>query len=378
MKDPVKRLRKTIAVAVVFLIAYTAVMLYIEQRHNEELIMADSINKTESVRGMIEGYGKTADEIGRRFCEHENARVKLEVIRLLPQVTGGEFRGERFGENGMVVRVHNNEVGLPPQAEGLFPMLTAQTVTGEYQQTRLEMAGASGTENAEEKVVLVTSGRISGEWYYVRWTPASEYDDYIRSRVSMEVLSEAVQSVNDIELLVIPSERSEAEDGETILHKTKGFAKYSTLRELGISAKNLREESFVLHIDGKELVCFPIEIENLGYTALCCNCVENEKMAILGDIIAQVLFAAVLLAGLITWCYSVQWLVRRERLSEKQRQRYSPEVVKRRTTRLTIMATLVVTVFGFTTVMVQYMYHENRIGSNVLDMLKTQISDGGN
>ncbi|HAB94714.1 MAG TPA: hypothetical protein DCF49_08170 [Lachnospiraceae bacterium] len=85
-------------------------MLFVERRHKDELIMADSINKTESVRGMIEGYGKTADEIGRRFCEYENARVKLEVIRLSPQVAGGKFTGERFFENGMVVRVHNNAV----------------------------------------------------------------------------------------------------------------------------------------------------------------------------------------------------------------------------------------------------------------------------
>jgi len=52
-------------------------------------------------------------------------------------------------------------------------------------------------------------------------------------------------------------------------------------------------------------------------------------------------------------------------------------VVKRRTTRLTIMATLVVTLFGFITVMVQYMYQENRIGTNVLNMLETQLRDGG-
>ena len=64
MRDPVKRLKGPIAVAIVFLIVYTAVMFNIEQRHYDELIMADSVNKTESVRGMIEGYGKTADEVG--------------------------------------------------------------------------------------------------------------------------------------------------------------------------------------------------------------------------------------------------------------------------------------------------------------------------
>ena len=106
MKNPVKRLIGTIVVALVFLIVYTALLLNIEQRHNNELIMSDSINKTESVRGMIEGYGRTADEIGRGFCEDENARVRLETIRLLPQVVGGEYTGERLWNGGIVVRAH--------------------------------------------------------------------------------------------------------------------------------------------------------------------------------------------------------------------------------------------------------------------------------
>ena len=381
MKDPVKRLKQTIAIAIIFLVAYTAVMLGVEQHYNRELVMADSVNKTESVRGMIEGYGRSADEVGRGFCEDENARVRLAAIRLAPQISGGEFSGDRLGENSMVVRVHDGKAELPPEADGLFPALTADMVTGEYQQTRTEMAADSGSADAEEKSapenqVLLTSGRISGEWYFVRWTSVSEYDDYIRSRISAVRLTEAVQNVNDIELLIVPSSDPEKE-GDSILYKTKGFSKYSTLEEMGISREELSKEHFTLQIgSGKEFVCFPIEIENTGYTAICCNSVENEKMAILGDIIWQVLFATIMLAGLITWCYSVQWLVRRERLDEKHRVKYSPEVVKRRTTRLTIMSTLVVTLFAFTTVMVQYMYHENRIGSNVLDMLEEQIEDG--
>ena len=381
MKDPVKRLKGTIAVAIVFLIVYTAVMFNIEQRHYDELIMADSVNKTESVRGMIEGYGKTADEVGSGFCEDENARVRLAAIRLRPQIADGEFTGERFGGNSMVVRVSNGKVELPPEAAGLFPALTAEMVTTEYEQTGTEIAGDSGSDTDEaQNQVLLTSGRIGGDWYFVRWTSVEEYDAYIRSHLSADTLAETVESVNDIELFIIRSDPDSAgEEGSAILHKTKGLSKYSTLDELGITREDLDTEKFSLRTEnGKEYICFPIEIENLGYTAVCCNAVEGERLAILGDVIAQVLFAAVMLAGLITWCYSVQWLVRRESLDEKQKEKYSPQAVRRRTTRLTVMSTLVVTLFAFTTVMVQYMYQENRIGRNVLSTLQTQIEDGKN
>ena len=381
MKDPVKRLKGTIAVAIVFLIVYTAVMFNIEQHHYNELIMADSVNKTESVRGMIEGYGKTADEVGSGFCEDENARVRLAAIRLQPQIADGEFTGERFGGNSMVVRVSNGKVELPPEAAGLFPVLTAEMVTSEYEQTGTEIAGDSGSDtDGAQNQVLLTSGRIGGDWYFVRWTSVEEYDAYIRSHLSADTLAETVESVNDIELFIIRSDPDSAgEEGSAILHKTKGLSKYSTLDELGITREDLDTEKFSLRTEnGKEYICFPIEIENLGYTAVCCNAVEGERLAILGDVIAQVLFAAVMLAGLITWCYSVQWLVRRESLDEKQKEKYSPQAVRRRTTRLTVMSTLVVTLFAFTTVMVQYMYQENRIGRNVLSTLQTQIEDGKN
>ena len=380
MKEPVKRLKQTIVIAIAFLILYTAVLVFIEQRHYGDLIMKDSQNKTESVRGLIEGYEKTAVKIGEGFNENENARVRLEAIRLADQIEGGEFTGDRFSENSMVVRVRGQNAELPPEAEGLFPMLTADMITDEYVQTRTEKnVGTDTAADREEKErdnqVILTGGRIAGDWYLVRWTPVSEYDAYIRSRLSEDRLAQTANTMDDVELFMVSS--SEEQGGGEILYKTKGLTKFETLDELGISGKDLGRESFSIETSGgKEYICFPIEMASLGMTAVCCNSVEEEKAAFLGDTIAQVFFAAVMLAGLITWCYSVQWLVRRSLLNEKARMKYSPEAVKKRTARLTIMAVLVITLFGFTTVMVQYMYQENQIGSNVLDMLEAHLDDG--
>ena len=383
MKEPVKRLAQTILVAIVFLIVYTGVLLYVEKKNYDDLIMADSYNKVEAVRGMIEGYDKTAGEIGKGFSEDENARVRLMAIRLSDQIRDGEYIGDRYSENSMVVRVHNGEIKLPPEAEGLFPALETGMITNEYTQTRTQYnPGTSTAAENDDNQVILTGGRIAGEWYVVKWIPAEQYDEYLRLRMSEDSLMEALEPVNDIELFMIASDASldttaEGTDGNAILYKTKGLAKFSTLDELGISRNDIDDDGFSMQTGrSRNYVCFPIELENLGYTLVCCNSVEGEKAAFVGDILAQILFAAVMLAGLITWCFSVQWMVQRERLSEKEKERYSPAVVKKRTTRLAIMSTLVVILFAFTTVMVQYMYQENRTGSNVLDMLETQIEDG--
>ena len=378
MKDPVKRLGKTIALAVVFLLVYLTVMLAIDQRHFGKLIETDSMYKTEAIRSMAEEYSRTTETIGQDFREGENIRVRLAAIRLAAQISEGVFTGTRMNENSMVVRIHNGTAELPPEAEGLFPALLPEIITDEYKQTRTEMKAASGAETVQ---VLLTSGQIAGEWYYLRWTPVRKYEEYIASHMFTESLTEAVESFKDVEVFMVPSASSSDQasaqgDGTALLQKTSGFSAYDTLQDLGISAEDLKKESFSLRTDqGKEYICFPIELENLGFTSVCCSSVEGERLAIIADIAAQVIFVAVMLTGLITWCFSVQWMVERESLDEKQRIKYSPAVVKRRTARLAALSVLLVTLFAFLTVMVQYMYQENRIGSNVLDMLEARMED---
>ena len=141
MKDPVKRLKQTIAVAIVFLIIYTGIMLSISQRH--------------------EGYSKTVEEIGKGFFEDENTKVRLMAIRLSDQFAGGEFIGDRFSGDSMAVRMRGGQLELPPEAEGLFANLSPDMVAGEYTQTRTTWNGGSGSATAEE--VFLTSGHIAGE-----------------------------------------------------------------------------------------------------------------------------------------------------------------------------------------------------------------------
>lgn len=163
--------------ALVFMIIYSAFILFINLRQYNDLIMKESTYKSETVRGMIAGYKKTADEVGGRFWNEKNAAVRLMTIRLRNQAANGEFSGVRYGEDGMVVRVRNGQVELPPEAEGLFAGVTPEMVTNEYTQTRTKMltpAGSGSTESDSREVIL-TGGRIDGEWYYLSWTLDDEW-----------------------------------------------------------------------------------------------------------------------------------------------------------------------------------------------------------
>ena len=104
---------------------------------------------------------------------------------------------------------------------------------------------------------------------------------------------------------------------------------------------------------------------------------EGVNAAFLGDTITQILLVAAMLTGLVTWCFSVQWLIGGGS-TEEQKKKYTPEAVKKRTTRLTIMSTAVVTFFAFLTVMMQCMYQEYRIGISALSLLRLQAEKAEN
>ena len=272
MKEPKKRLRQTIALAIIFLILYSGILLYIEQRQYNDIVMKDSVYKTEVVRSMIEGYEKTADEVGSGFFQDENARVRLMAIGLADRAADGKFTGERFSDNGMVVLVRDGKIELPAEAEGLFSALTPEMITNEYAHTRTAMNTVSGVGAQGSGEVLLTSGRIAGDWYYVSWVPVEEYEEYLASHLSMGEFLEAQEFDNDTEVFVVQagvpsasgaaqaetdtadaSDPGESDTAEgTILYSTKGLSKYSSIGDLGITREELQKDSFTIKTGKKK------------------------------------------------------------------------------------------------------------------------------
>lgn len=382
MKDPKKRLIHTSVLAIVFMVVYSAFILFFELRQYNDLIMRDSTYKADTVRSMIAGYKKAAYEVGGRFWEEQNAAARLMTIKLRDQVVNGEYSGDRLVDNGLVVRVRNGQVELPPEAEGLFTGLTPEMITNEYMQTRtkLEAPAGSGSAADDSGEVILTSGRIDGEWYYIAWIFDEAYKEYIRSHLSEKELLEALEYDNDTEILVVQTgaaseNTANAEEG-VILYKTKGLAEFDSLDDLGITREDLKKDYFTIGSDkDKKYFCIPIGMDTIGHTFVTCNSVEGLRAAFIGDSVTQILLVAAMLTGLIVWCFSVQWLVGEKTADEDQKRRYDLETVRKRTTRLAVMSTAVVTFFAFLTVMMQCMFQENRVGINMLSLLQVQVEE---
>lgn len=368
MKDPVKILIETIVFAIVFLAIYTSTMYFIEKRHYEDLIVMHNHAQAESLRGILDQYEKAETAVGKAFTDDLNADVHLKALALSANVVNGQYSGTRLWKNAMAVRITNSGLDIPPDAAGMFPGLTSDVVRMEYLQTRFKK------ESGEE--VLLTSGRIADDWYYVSWVPVSELNNYVKSYVDIRNLLEEMTAYYQGEILLVSSDEGPVNrEKGTILYGTSGVKAYGTISELGISEEDLGEEYFKLNTgDDNSYICTPMAMES-GQILICGVSVNKEKTAFMGDILTQVLFATALFAVLIVWCYSVLQLMNSEKLNRELHLKYSPKAVKRKTMHLCRLSVLLVFVVAFLTVVMQYTYQEDKAGNAVLSILEKQLEE---
>ena len=221
--------------------------------------------------------------------------------------------------------------------------------------------------------VLLTSGRIAGDWYYVRWTPVQEYDDYIMSYFDKTHLLKEMSDLYSGEIFLVSADDHDAEGGKgTILYGTEGIKEFGTLSEIGVREEDLQKDYFEFSLGGTEYICSPAVLES-GRTIVCCDSIEEEKAAFYGEIITQLLFAAFLISVLIVWCYYSTVMVIKNKLSDDQVKNFTPEAVRRKTARLGGMSVLLVFIVAFLTVAMQYMYQEDKVGSATLTLLENQV-----
>ena len=320
MSNPAKRLIYTIVTALVFLGIYAGTMFYVEKQHYEKLIAMHNRSQTDSLRGILDRYEHTETEIGKLFYDELNTEVRLKALSLAAGMTDGQYKGLRMWENGMAVRATNGKPDLPAEAAGMFPELTAEIIRDEYVQTRT--VKVKGEEAPVD--VLLTSGRIAGDWYYVRWTPVQEYDDYIMSYFDKTHLLKEMSDLYSGEIFLVSADDHDAEGGKgTILYGTEGIKEFGTLSEIGVREEDLQKDYFEFSLGGTEYICSPAVLES-GRTIVCCDSIEEEKAAFYGEIITQLLFAAFLISVLIVWCYYSTVMVIKNKLSDDQVKNYTP------------------------------------------------------
>ena len=371
MNNPARKRAHTIIVAIAFLLIYTFVMFFAQQKNYEKLIVMHNRSQAESVCAVLDQYERKEIKVGEAFTDDLNAETSLKALELAAGITNGKYTGPRMWADAMAVRVTNGSLDLPREAAGMFPGLTADDVLNEYVQTRLVQEQGEGAPME----VLLTSGKAADDWYIVSWKPAKEYDDFVKANTDKEAVLKGLSDYYSGEIFLVSAEDSADGEKGTILYGTTGANELRTISEFGVSEEDLRKEYFDLETaGGNQYICIPVALES-GRVLVLCDSVTEEKKAFLGDVLTQVLFAGILFMVLITWCSSTATMMSTAKLKEEHVGNYSPEAVKKRTVKLGALSVMLMFIVAFLTVVMQYMYQEDKVGSAVLSLLEKQIED---
>lgn len=364
-----KHLKKSILTLLILLVIFAAAIWATEAQIYKREIRKEQSKSTEGIRQTLEMFETNAQEVGTWFYRDLNATVRIMTLALRDYMTDGVYTGPLTRSDGFVVRIRDGKAEMPAEAAGRFPALTAEMVAQEYTQFRIRDKASEGT-TVSTSTVLITSGNIGGDWYYVDWTPSVEYAEYFMSQVSLSRIVDTIGDAYDGELFLISSAEN---DGKIILN-TPGLDEYHSIGDLGLTMEDLSEEPFEVSLPSRgtlEFFCVPMPSMDI-------IAVYGEETASLAAqstnrVITMTFIAAISLSVLLTWAINVRRITATRKLTSQQKIRYAPTQVRKLTLRLGVLAAVMTLLAGFFIRALQYTHHLNETASGMFDALELQI-----
>ena len=282
---------------------------------------------------------------------------------LKDQVAEGKYQGKTLLEDGLVLKLAGGKPEDPAFLAKIFPEMKPEDILTEYTQTYQK------TANGE--TMIVTSGAITDEWYYIDWTAQDEYTEYLLSRADLNMRLDFMSESLGGEMFIAANEDPSAE----IIYKSSGFADHHSILELGITKENLKSSSFELNLGSVPSVCYPINSSRSGTTSIVyCDNIIDESQAMTHRLLTIGAFVICLLIFLILFCVYTRKSLRDRSLPENELIEKTPERVKHKAVLFSIIAGLFLFLIAGFTSFIQESHHENRKGSVILNSLEVQRS----
>ncbi|MBQ6343475.1 MAG: hypothetical protein IJI41_10150 [Anaerolineaceae bacterium] len=169
-----KKRKKTVVMALVFLVIFTGILLVAEWYLFRIDIQKDGQFKAESIRKTIVSYMSDSEEMTEWFYEKLKENVRLTAFILKNQIQDGTYRGRYVFDDGVVIQMKNGQAVLPPEGEALFPNLQPEDIVTEYTPKRVM--------TADGREFLITSGMIQDDLYFLTGQILKNFTNFLNPR----------------------------------------------------------------------------------------------------------------------------------------------------------------------------------------------------
>ena len=329
--------------------------------------------KLDAVAEMVRSVQTMRNSSKASFENHLQANIRFMTAALAGDVTGEGYTGPRLFEDGAVAELQGDRVIWPEGMPENFPELTAEAIReGRRVEAEIPADGAddpSGSANTRKLIIL--SGRIADNWYYVDWTDEIEVPDthyiFLRDESFLEMAKETYGG----SLVVVSDDGSVSQlFGETDI--AEGV---SDAAALGLTPEIIAERTRNVQINGEECLCAYAEVSQGTATLIYIRPLKELTTHSLIHVSTAIISVLIILVTIIVYIFAVLQYVQTHRLPLPLANRYTPKSFRR----VIIMAgiTGAVVVFVITSLFqtMDALYKESLVGAKSMNSFFTLLKN---
>jgi|GEM_PF-1419664 len=352
------------------------IILIILTFHFEEVLKQDAEErnklKIDSVIESIEIITKESDSASDLFFEFLRRGVRIQSAALRSRYIDGVYEGPMVLPEGFVIQWKDNSIIMP---DGLSDLTDF---------AKEDLLEALNDENNDGFITtldrdgpcIMGIGHLDGDYYYIDKTDFSEYSSFEETYVNSENMFSMLEEAYDCSF----STFMDMGNGDYILTYRSGtYEDYLDETDEFMVPDILYHDRGVLTAGGQtyQYFCSDYEIEDQGYTERILFVLKKENYIIpaLNYSVPMAFAVLAILIAIIAGNAAAEEYVRKSVLTERQKERYTPERMRNFTAIIGLIGLVVVILVSFFTQSIAGLRTGVMDGRDVLDTLLAKLDE---
>ena len=365
---PTKTKAVVIYTVIVVLLCLTAVLLFrldYDQWKSKELALCQI--KLDSTAEAMRIMKDLQNDSSASYDRHRQDKLSFMTDTLSEYCAEGGYTGPRLFEDGAVVELRANQVLWPEGIPDDLPSLSAEEVRqGEQVEAMLP---ASDTSDAELKPVLIMSGRIGEDYYYVDWTRMEDASGNRYAGFSDSDFLKSISESFDGALLAVSTE----EESLPLVHESGAYPETTNATELGFTRELIAQRIAFLDIDGVSSMCAYADLQEGAEVLIYVKPLRALFMRCLPHVVMVEISALIIIVTLCHYLLTVFHYIGSHRLTKKQARRYNPKQLRRTVIAAGLTGALIVFISTAVFQTLDALHEESIIGAKAFNRLFEQL-----
>lgn len=349
-----KRIRGYLLLAVL-LLAAGIVLLQLQYVRFRDKELSENQRNVNTVAEVIDRLNSAKAAVGVSFDAHLQQNLRFMTATLAEDVTEGGYTGPTLFEDGAVAELRDDRVIWPDGVPETVRQLTAADIR-EGRRVAADVSGSAeaGQETAAARMIF-TSGRISGDYYYVNWTNEAELLDNGKALLHAGRFLREAEEIFGGSLLLVSSDDASLK----LMTETRLQPEAESALDLGFTPEMISQRRPVADVDHTRSLCTYAETEDGAATLIFVRPIRGVVQNAIVHVCMILLLILLPVFALLFYAFSVRKYVKTHQLTAKLKKRYQPEKLRRVLQTGGAVGAICVFVLSFVVLAISSLYSES-------------------